>query len=106
MPPSSRRNRSSAPPRRDQAAASLLKGVKKGQRQANTVAEREGVAADLPQQMPDDVPLTTAQEAWALAQQQADIYRKARQKLDGDLTALAERERGLSAREQQLDESR
>lgn len=80
--------------------------MKKGQRQANTVAEREGVAADLPQQMPDDVPLTTAQEAWALAQQQADIYRKARQKLDGDLTALAERERGLSAREQQLDESR
>ncbi|MEV5823887.1 hypothetical protein AB0L22_32520 [Micromonospora haikouensis] len=61
------------------------------------MAEREGVTPDPPPVPPADVVLTTAEEAWVEAQQQAALYRKARERVDGELAQLADRRRELDA---------
>jgi hypothetical protein len=92
-------------PQKSNQAENLKREIKRAGREAVKTAEKEGIVAGQPPEVPDDVLLSAAQEAWLEAKTQAELYRKARAKLDGELAALDEQRQALNRERQRVAEA-
>ncbi|MFI9552781.1 hypothetical protein [Nonomuraea endophytica] len=92
-------------PQKSNQTENLRRDIKRAGRDAAKSAEREGVVAGPPPEVPDDVTLSAAQEAWLEAKTQAELYRKARANLDGELDALEEERQALDGERHRVAEA-
>jgi hypothetical protein len=92
-------------PHKSNQMENLKREIKRAGRDAVKNAEKEDIVADRPPEVPDDVPLSAAQEAWLEAKTQAELYRKARAKVDGELASLDEQRQTLDGERQRVAEA-